>query len=80
MTRQDLIEREAKRRCLAGGNSLDMQMRQLSCYADNDERTLWGAHYVAMVAGEIAALEAAGFTVLPAKEIPVEEGSYDFDV
>lgn len=78
MTRQDLIEQEAKRRCLAGGNSLDTQMRQLSCYANNDTRTLWGAHYTAMVAGEIAALEAAGFTVLPGSKIPVEEAQSDY--
>jgi hypothetical protein len=65
MTRRELIEAEAKRRCIAGGYTLETPARALTSMGDR-EGPLWQA-YVPRIALEIERIEQAGFVVDPPK-------------
>lgn len=64
MNRQELIVQEAKRRCIAGGYTLETPARALTSMGDRDG-PLWQA-FVPRVAAEIERIEQAGFSVTPA--------------
>lgn len=66
MNRRELIEAEAKKRCLLGGFALDTPVRVLSSHSDRDG-AIW-EDYVPKVAAEVEQVEAMGFTVLDGEE------------
>lgn len=68
--RHELIEAEAKRRCVAGGYTLETPARALTSHADRSG-PLWRA-MIPDVEAEIERIEAAGFVVSP--------DPYDWDV
>lgn len=61
--RRELIEAEAKRRCIDGGYTLETPARALTSHA-NRSGPLWRA-MVPDVEAEIERIEAAGFEVRP---------------
>jgi len=67
MRRAALIEREARRRAAEGGFDPDMRADRLSSCDGSGDAPIWSM-YAPVVETEIALLEAAGFTVLPAHD------------
>lgn len=63
--RIELIEAEAKRRCIAAGYSLDRLACQDRRFRHDDRRPWWEAEYVTAIRREIEDVEKAGFTVSP---------------
>lgn len=63
MSRAELIEAEARRRCVEGGHDPDMPASRLSSFAFDDDEPLW-RKYALFVEAEIGRLEAAGFIVI----------------
>lgn len=61
--RRELIEAEAKRRCVTGGYALETPAKALTSYAGR-EGPLWRA-MIPDVEAEIERIEAAGFEVRP---------------
>lgn len=61
--RRELIETEAKKRCIAGGYTLETPARALTSHADR-RGPLWRA-IIPDVEAEIERVEAAGFVVTP---------------
>jgi len=74
--RHALIEDEAKRRCLAGGYTLDTPAKALTSF-DQREGPLWKA-YVPRIEAEIEKIEAAGFEVRPGGRNPIRD-RFDID-
>jgi len=64
-TESELIEREAKRRCVRD----EVPLTRLACedrrYRHDDRRPWWEAEYVFSIKQEIEGLRRAGFTIRP---------------
>lgn len=62
---EQLIEAEAKRRCLENDYTLEFLACQDRRFRHDDRRPWWQAMYVSKIEGEIERLEKAGFVVAP---------------
>jgi hypothetical protein len=65
MSREELVEREAKRRCIRDDYTLDYLACQDRRYRHDNMTPYWKAEYARHVECEIKRLEEAGFTVSP---------------
>lgn len=63
VSREALIEAEARRRCIEAEYSLDRLACQDRRFRHDDRRLWWQAEYVPAIRREIERLEKAGFTV-----------------
>ena len=68
--RTELIQSEAKQRCIAAGYSLDRLATEDRNFRHDDLRPWWEAKFVPAIAREIEKVEKAGFTVAPAATDP----------
>jgi hypothetical protein len=65
VTLEDLIEKEARRRCLAAGYPLERRANEDRKFDVNNTQPYWKAYYASQVQQEIERLEQAGFEILP---------------
>jgi hypothetical protein len=65
LTEDELLEREAKRRCLAAGVPLSQPAGDDRRYRHDDMRPWWQAQYVPKLKRQIEELRDAGFEVTP---------------
>lgn len=73
--RTELIQSEARQRCIAAGYSLDRLACEDRSFRHDDLRPWWQAKFVPAIEGEIEAVEKAGFTVAPVSaHSPAEKG------
>jgi hypothetical protein len=63
---ETLIEKEAKRRCIEQGTTLEYLACQDRRFRHDDRRPWWRAMYCGQIEGEIERLQKAGFSVVPA--------------
>jgi hypothetical protein len=65
LTEDELLEREAKQRCLAAGVSLSQPAGDDRRYRHDDVRPWWQAEYMPRLKRQIEELRDAGFNVTP---------------
>lgn len=63
MTRDEIIEKVAKQRCIDNGWTLDRTAREDSCFRHDDLTPWWKARYEPQIRREIEDLEKIGFIV-----------------
>jgi hypothetical protein len=74
---ETLIEKEAKRRCLADEYTLDYLACQDRRFAHDDRRPWWKAMYYNRIKLDIEDLKKAGFSVVPAGHAQATKGLID---